>query len=342
MARFDIIGKRIRFRSRRRLIRSQPQRPGHHVGRGVFPALRTPPGGEGRKFSAGSGIEARLPLPDNAPFRAVRASATTESDTEKEYRVIFDAFRRLILYWENSAERLDIIEDIITLRASFLIDRALTGLRIDMDRALEILKNHNSFTTERERQQRDILIAAIDNLVDFAAAEEYAMLGELPETADEQDMEAYEKICRRYNLVHAEEENNQVFFAASMAAWWMAVDMDTVLTYMTQGDERVRAWHLSLEGISFRKSEFPPELIPPIEWGCRCFLVAEGFAAVRAALPDKGDYLEKVDPVFRESLATGGRIFSDAHRYFSVPLPGYMNDIVKRIKGKFAYAQDNA
>ncbi|MCS3352343.1 phage minor head protein [Bacteroides uniformis] len=145
-----------------------------------------------------------------------------------------------------------------------------------MDRALEILKNHNSFTTERERQQRDILIAAIDNLVDFAAAEEYSMLGELPETADEQDMEAHEKICRRYNLVHAEEENNQVFFAASMAAWWMAVDMDTVLTYMTQGDERVRAWHLSLEGISFRKSEFPPELIPPIEWGCRCFLVAEG------------------------------------------------------------------
>ena len=114
-----------------------------------------------------------------------------------------------------------------------------------MDRALEILKNHNSFTTERERQQRDILIAAIDNLVDFAAAEEYSMLGELPETADEQDMEAHEKICRRYNLVHAEEENNQVFFAASMAAWWMAVDMDTVLTYMTQGDERVRAWHLS-------------------------------------------------------------------------------------------------
>lgn len=63
---------------------------------------------------------------------------------------------------------------------------------------------------------------------------------------------------------------------------------------------------------------------------------------IGAALPDKGDYLEKVDPVFRESLATGGRIFSDAHRYFSVPLPGYMNDIVKRIKGKFAYAQDNA
>lgn len=89
-----------------------------------------------------------------------------------------------------------------------------------MDRALELLKNHNSFTTERERQQRDILIAAIDNLVDFAAAEEYSMLGELPETADEQDMEAHEKICRRYNLVHAEEENNQVFFAAWPHGGW--------------------------------------------------------------------------------------------------------------------------
>lgn len=140
------------------------------------------------------------------------------------------------------------MEDIITLRASFLIDKALTGLRIDLDRALEILRNHNDFTTERERLQRDILIAAIDNLVDFAAAEEYAMFKDIPGTVDERDMETYEEICRRYNFIYAERENSQVLFAASMAAWWLTVDTDTVLTYMTQGDERVRAWHLSLEG----------------------------------------------------------------------------------------------
>lgn len=284
---------------------------------------------------------ARLPFPGNIPFGAVRSSVSEEPDTEKEYRVIFKAFRRFILHHENSAERLDMIEDIITLRASFLIDRALAGLRIDLDRALDILRNHNSFTTVRERQQRDILLAAIDNLIDFAAAEEYAMLREVPETVDEQDMEAYGKICRRYNLVNAGRENSEVLFAASIAAWWLTVDTESIITYMTQGDERVRAWHLSLEGLSFRKSEFPPELIPPIEWGCRCYLVADGFAAVQVALHDKTNDRKETDPVFRESLATGGRIFSDAHPYFSVPLPGYINDMVKRIKRKFAYVQDN-
>lgn len=156
---------------------------------------------------------ARLPFPNGVPYGAVRASASQESGTEKEYRVIFEAFRRFILHYENSAERLDIMEDIITLRASFLIDRALTGLRIDLDHALEILRNHNDFTTERERLQRDILIAAIDNLVDFAAAEEYAMFKDMPETVDERDMEAYGEICHRYNFIYAERERTARCFS---------------------------------------------------------------------------------------------------------------------------------
>lgn len=280
-------------------------------------------------------MTARLPLPD------IMADGAEKSDTQKQYEVIREAFRRLIFNWENEAERRDIIGDIITLRASFLIDRALTGLRLDFDRALDILRGHNEFTTERERQQRDILVAAIDNLVDFAAAEEYALLEELPDEPHAEDIVAYEPLCERYNLTYAAEENGQVLFAASVAAWWLTIDAETVVTYMTQGDERVRAWHLSLEGLSFRKSEFPPELIPPIEWGCRCFLVADGFASVRSSLTRR-QCIGKVDPVFRESLATGGRIFSPAHAYFSRPLPEDVQQIVKRIKERFGYAQDNA
>lgn len=281
-------------------------------------------------------MTARLPLPGILAARAER------TDTRKEYEVIREAFRRLIFNWENGAERRDIIGDIITLRCSFLIDRALSGLRIDFDRALDILRSHNEFTTERERRQRDILLAAIDNLVDFAAAGEIALLEELPEEPQVEEIAAYESLCERYNLIYAARENDQVLFAASMAAWWLTISPETVVTYMTQGDERVRPWHLSLEGISYRKSEFPPELIPPVEWGCRCFLVADGFASVHGALPAAGEYRRQVDPVFRESLATGGRIFSPAHAYFAGPLPEYVRQIVKRIKEKFNHAQDNA
>ena len=262
-----------------------------------------------------------------------------KSETQKEYEVIRDAFRRLIHHWENSAEREDIIEDIITNRCSFLIDRALRGLRIEFDEALNILRSHNNFTTERELQQHEILVAAIDNLIDFAVAEEITMLNELPEYIDEECLSDYETICEQYNLTYAEAENEQVFFAAKMAVWWLAVGAESVITYMTQGDERVRPWHLSLEGVSYRKSEFPPELIPPIEWGCRCYLIANGFAGVKASLSiDKCRSM--VDPVFRESLATGGRIFTDAHRYFDTPQPNYAKDVAKRLKSKF-YDQDN-
>ncbi len=275
-------------------------------------------------------MTARLALPDIVASRAEQE----KTETQKEYEAIRDAFRKLILNWENSAERKDIIEDIITLRASFLIDHALRGLQMDFEQALNILKNHNDFVSERERQQRDILVAAIDNLIDFAAAEENAMLDELPDEIDEECLSDYESVCERYNLMYAESENDQVFFAAAMAAWWFTVDASTIVTYMTQGDERVRPWHLSLEGISYRKSEFPPELIPPIEWGCRCYLVAEGFASVRAMMATPR-HKTMVDPVFRESLATGGRIFSEAHGYFQKPLPEYMQEIVKRLKSKF-------
>lgn len=88
-------------------------------------------------------------------------------------------------WWENSAERKDLIEEIITLRASFLIDKALRGLRIDFDRALDILRNRNAFISAREQQQHEILVAAVENLIDFAVAEEMTMLGALPEQVSE-------------------------------------------------------------------------------------------------------------------------------------------------------------
>lgn len=274
------------------------------------------------------------------------AQSTKDRDKDagrREYDVIREAFIRLVIHAKTSAESLEVLEDMITLRASFLIDRALQGLRIDMDRALDILRNFNDFTTERERQQREILIAAVENLVDFAIAEEYAMIQELPEAPDENEIEAYEHICERYNLIYAREENSTVLFAAGMAAWWLTVDAGTVITFMTQGDERVRPWHEAWEGISYPKREFPVELIPPLEWGCRCFLIADGFGSVYGALPSKDSKRKpEVNPVFSESLAAGGRIFTNAHPYFRYNIPDAIREIGERIKSKFGYnGKDN-
>ena len=80
-------------------------------------------------------------------------------------------------------------EDIATLRCSFLIDKAITGLRIDFNEALNILKNNNAGLTEKDKQIREVLVAAIDNLVDFSIAEEFQMVNELPDEIDLNDID---------------------------------------------------------------------------------------------------------------------------------------------------------
>jgi hypothetical protein len=256
--------------------------------------------------------------------------------SREEYGVLYAAFLRLLDEWDNGAGGREAIEDIITLRASFLIDRAIEGMGIDFDRALELLRNHNGFTTAADRQKRDILVAAIDNLVEFAAAEECAMMDEIPPELDRaiEEEGGYEALFARYNGAGAAQENEDVLYSAAMAAWWIGIDEQTLLTYMTMGDERVRPWHEAYEGYSYPKSQFPPELIPPIEWGCRCFLVAEGMASVVGSLAGAKSPVT-VNPVFSESLATGGRIFSPEHPYFKKPLPPRVRRIVEEIKAKF-------
>ena len=282
----------------------------------------------------------RLPLPETKnpaiPQVVARNIRSDRERSREEYRVIYAAFGRLVDGWENSAERWDVMEEIITLRASFLIDHALTGLNIDLDRALEILRGHNDFVTGGERQQRDILVAAIDNLIEFAAAEECAMMSDpdLETAIEEGDEEECEAVFARYNGAGAAQENEDVLYAAAIAAWWLGVSAETLVTFMTMGDERVRPWHEAYEGYSYRKSEFPPELIPPIEWGCRCFLIADGFASVAGSLSPERKTIA-ANPIFRESLATGGRIFSDGHPYFQKPLPPQARKIVETIKSKF-------
>ena len=145
-------------------------------------------------------------------------------------------------------------------------------------------KRRNDFPTQQERERRDILAAGIENMLDFAAAEEYAMCCDLPEKVAEDDYEFCDAVFERYNGHRAVQENLDVEYAAVMAAWWLTVGTEQMLTFTTQGDERVRPWHAALEGVSYPKSSFPAELIPPIEYGCRCFLTPDSQGAVTGVL----------------------------------------------------------
>ena len=42
----------------------------------------------------------------------------------------------------------------------------------------------------------------------------------------------------------------------------------------------------------------------------------------------------KINPIFRESLATGGSIFSEAHQYFKISIPPDVEAIKQRLKTK--------
>lgn len=258
-----------------------------------------------------------------------------EDRAKDEYLLVLNAFRRLMDSLEDSAESWRIMEEIIMLRTASLYSRVLEGLHMDFDRALELLRNHNEFTTLQEKDERDILVAAIDNLVEFAAAEEYAMMTEVLEQSENEEPEDYEGICEKYNLTYADTENEQVLYAAGIAGWWINQSSGTLITYMTQGDERVRDTHLALEGLTYPKNEFPSDLIPPIEWGCRCYLLSDSNEAhVSASL--KNDYRKKVNPVFAQSLAMKGQIFSGAHPYFTSDFRknARIQTIVKQIKNK--------
>ncbi|MFR9542987.1 MAG: phage minor head protein, partial [Rikenellaceae bacterium] len=202
------------------------------------------------------------------------------SREREEFLLILNAFRKMIYSLENSAESMNHFQDMVIYRASALMERALEGLKIDFDRALELLQAKNISISAREELERDTLIAAFDNLIDFATAEEYAMIQELPEEIDLNDMEIYDSICQKYNEQYAIVENEQVLHAVTIAYFWLGTSAETIITYNTQNDERVRAWHQSFDGLSYKKSEFPPELIPPIEWACRCYLTSDGYGYI--------------------------------------------------------------
>lgn len=283
----------------------------------------------------------------NASLSNVLAHKLPVQDEERhheEFLALIAIFEKLLYSIPNDMESWEVMEELMALRADFAIHHALNGFGLEYDTALDLLRTAEDGLTEAEKAKRNVIVAAVDNLVDFAVAEEYQMALELPEfeaELEEDDLEEVMAIFAKYNDRYALIENQDAEYAMIIAAQLLAVSNSTVLTYMTQGDERVRPWHLQYEGYSAPKSSFPAWLIPPIEHACRCYLVEDSVIGklqdVQGAVIRVPDMPEWFNPTFKESVALGGRIFSDEHPYFQVQgeHKEILQSIADRIKSKY-------
>lgn len=274
----------------------------------------------------------------------------SDEEKKKEFDALLALFENFLQSIDESYESWEVLEELMALRADFLLHHAMQGFGITWEDMLDLLEKDALSLSEFEREQVFVIRAAIDNLIDFAVVEEY-QLAEDVEEAMEEDVERMDEnelrdlllsINRRYNYTYADVENSDVMFAMSIAASWITIRDNAYLMYMTQGDERVRPWHLEHEGFTALKSSFPQWLIPPIEHQCRCYLIE-----VDAPYAKIGDVENKVVKIpempegfnrtFKESVAKGGRIFSDEHPYFQVETSDYekLHEIAERIKSKY-------
>lgn len=266
-----------------------------------------------------------------------------EGRDKEELLALQAIFQRLLEAIKADEGQWEVLEELMDLRAQQLIGRALQGFGMSLEEALELLQSSEEGLGRVDKEKRIAIHAAIDNLVDFAVVEEYQMVDDLnfdEENSTESDEEEALKVFKTYNQRYAKVENEDVEYAMIVAAGLVTVRSTTILTYMTQGDERVRPWHRTYEGYSAPKSSFPHWLIPPIEHQCRCFLIEDDVynqLNVQAARTGKLEMPDWFNPTFKESVAFGGRIFSDEHPYFQVDEAHVekLSEISARIKMRY-------
>lgn len=274
---------------------------------------------------------------------------TSEDRHKEEIAVLLALFNRFVQSMTDHDGEWESLEELMAARADIALQRAFDGFGISYDDALALIRNADGLDNE-QLAQRNTVLAAVDNLVDFSVAEEYQMaddMAELEASLSEEEseqmeyedwLEYYMPVFSKFHDRYMRTENQDIEYAMIVAAYLSSLREETVLMYMTMGDERVRPWHLQYEGFTAPKSSFPAWLIPPIEHQCRCYLIEDTSSVVSSIKASKNPEMpEWFNRTFKESVALGGRIFSDEHPYFQVDERhvGRLNAIARKIKLKY-------
>lgn len=279
---------------------------------------------------------------------------------KEEYELLLAAFMEFLKNMSTDDEE-EKEYALMELRATLLINHAYDGFQIDEEDALELLRNTDErLLSQQEKNKKDRLVAAIENLIPFAVCEEYQLTKQTKKVykahqmADEDydidwdnpdEVAEYTDVNELYNDQYAAVENADVAYAMGIALWWIGMGSNDLITYWTMNDAKVRPWHMALQGYTASRDEFPAWMIPPIEWNCRCFLL-EAWRAdevwnkgnlhkVMNKMPSKPEQIK--DNTFSDSVAKCGPIFGSDHNYFKVDKADktFLDQCVKRIKDKY-------
>lgn len=269
---------------------------------------------------------------------------------ESEYKTLLALFVAMLKNINNESKE-EALFALAELRAELAINHALKGLDLDIDEALRLLKNMDDTNlTQHEKDLRDRIVAAVNNLIDFAVCEEYQLYQEVLESVDDSEIdfnseeyEELEALCEKYNDTYAAIENSDIEYALAVAARWIGMGSRDYVVYWTQNDAKVRPWHMELQGYAAPRDEFPSWMIPPIEWNCRCFLEVLDVRAHNTGIKNVKGAASKIEKpsqlndVFSESVATCGRIFGPSHSYFQVKEEDkeMLQGFVSRIKQQY-------
>lgn len=258
---------------------------------------------------------------------------TEEQQTEhdSDYQSLVALFIQLLKSLHND-DKEEALYALSELRTAIAFKHVVKGLGIEVDNALQLLKNsEDGNLTQYEKDLIDRLTAGILNLIDFSVCEEYQLYDEVLDVVGDteidfnsDDYDDLLALCKKYNDQYSAIENSDIEYAGMVAALWMKMSATDYAVYWTQNDAKVRPWHMALQGYAAPRDEFPSWMIPPIEYNCRCFLEILETPRADAKLSQiKGSAKDFIKPkqlnsVYSESLAKCGRIFGPTHSYFSI------------------------
>lgn len=262
-------------------------------------------------------------------------SGEEKDQAQEEYEELLPLFISLVKSLSDRQDKENALIELARVRAKIAITHAFDGFGMEYDEAIELIKQTDGLS-ELDEKKKKRLVAAVDNLIEFCVCAEYQLMCDIYEEVPEFDFdnEKYDidgdnendpliLLCKKYNKTYLGVENTDISYAMEIALAWVVAEKHQTLTYMTQNDDRVRPWHFALQGFTASKDDFPSWMIPPIEWGCRCFLVnSEGDSIINSLnvknIEAKYEKPKQIDDVFCESVAKCGRIFGKTHRYFQV------------------------